>query len=57
MVDDPIVHAQTHSAGCEIIAFGIGVGVNINKITEPDGQLGRDRYDSNAVTGGIRISF
>jgi len=22
-----------------------------------DGQLGRDRYDSNAVTGGVRISF
>jgi outer membrane autotransporter protein len=22
-----------------------------------DGQLGRDRYDSNAVTGGIRFSF
>jgi hypothetical protein len=22
-----------------------------------DGQLGRDRYDSNAVIGGIRISF
>lgn len=22
-----------------------------------DGQLGRDRYDPNAVTGGIRISF
>ncbi|MBV8969248.1 MAG: autotransporter domain-containing protein [Verrucomicrobia bacterium] len=22
-----------------------------------DGQLGRDRYDSNAVTGGLRISF
>jgi outer membrane autotransporter protein len=22
-----------------------------------DGQLGRDNYDSNAVTGGVRISF
>jgi outer membrane autotransporter protein len=22
-----------------------------------DGQLGRDRYDSNAVTGGFRFSF
>ena len=22
-----------------------------------DGQLGRDRYDSNAVTGGVSISF
>src|SRR5271167_3749808 len=22
-----------------------------------DGQLGRSRYDSNAVTGGVRISF
>jgi outer membrane autotransporter protein len=22
-----------------------------------DSQLGRDRYDSNAVTGGVRISF
>jgi fibronectin-binding autotransporter adhesin len=22
-----------------------------------DGQLGRDRYDSNAVTGGVRITF
>jgi fibronectin-binding autotransporter adhesin len=22
-----------------------------------DGQLGRDRYDSNAVTGGVRVSF
>jgi uncharacterized protein YhjY with autotransporter beta-barrel domain len=22
-----------------------------------DGQLGRNRYDSNAVTGGVRISF
>jgi outer membrane autotransporter protein len=22
-----------------------------------DGQLGRDRYDSNGVSGGFRISF
>ena len=22
-----------------------------------DGQLGRENYDSNAVTGGVRISF
>jgi outer membrane autotransporter protein len=22
-----------------------------------DGQLGRDRYDSNAVTGGVKFSF
>jgi len=22
-----------------------------------DGQLGRSRYDSNAVTGGVKISF
>jgi outer membrane autotransporter protein len=22
-----------------------------------DGQLGRDRYDSNAVTGGVMVSF
>jgi hypothetical protein len=22
-----------------------------------DGQLGREHYDSNAVTGGVRISF
>ena len=22
-----------------------------------DGQLGREQYDSNAVTGGVRISF
>ena len=29
----------------------------ISSYVNYDGQLGRDQYDSNAVTGGVRISF
>ena len=51
-VDDPIVHAQTHSAGCEIVTFGIRVGVNINKITEPG-----EPYTPTVFRSGLKYRF
>jgi outer membrane autotransporter protein len=30
---------------------------SISTYIDYDGQLGRDRYNSNAVTGGVRFSF
>jgi outer membrane autotransporter protein len=40
------------SAGVSVqLTPGISTYINYN------GQLGRDNYDSNAVTGGVRISF
>src|SRR5260370_39994599 len=52
MVDDAIVHAQTHSAGCEIVTFGIRVGVNINKITEPG-----EPYTPTVFRSGLKYRF
>ena len=52
MVDDPIVHAQAHSAGCEIVTFSIRVGVNINKITEPG-----EPYTPTVFRSGLKYRF
>jgi fibronectin-binding autotransporter adhesin len=42
-----------------IVSAGVSVQVTpaITTYVNYDGQLGRGNYDSNAVTGGIRISF
>jgi outer membrane autotransporter protein len=42
-----------------IVSAGVSVQwtKTISTYVNYDGQLGRDRYDSNAVTGGVRISF
>ncbi len=42
-----------------IVSAGVSVQLTraIATYVNYDGQLGRDRYDSNAVTGGVRISF
>ena len=42
-----------------IVSAGIVVRLTpaISTYVNYDGQLGRENYDSNAVTGGIRISF
>jgi outer membrane autotransporter protein len=42
-----------------IVSAGVSVQwtPTIEAYVNYDGQLGRDRYDSNAVTGGVRISF
>jgi outer membrane autotransporter protein len=52
------------AAGIRVISERSGVSITFNVQWTPtvstyvnyDGQLGRDRYDSN-VTGGVRISF
>jgi outer membrane autotransporter protein len=42
-----------------IVSAGVSVRWTpaITTYVNYDGQLGRNRYDSNAVTGGVRISF
>jgi outer membrane autotransporter protein len=42
-----------------VVSAGVSVQVTpaIATYLNYDGQLGRGNYDSNAVTGGIRISF
>jgi outer membrane autotransporter protein len=42
-----------------VVSAGISVQVTpaISTYVNYDGQLGRGNYDSNAVTGGFRISF
>jgi outer membrane autotransporter protein len=49
------------SEGHDSAIVSAGVSVHWTPAVETyvnyDGQLGRDRYDSNAVTGGVRISF
>jgi outer membrane autotransporter protein len=42
-----------------VISAGVSVQLTpaITTYVSYDGQLGRDNYDSNAVTGGVRISF
>jgi outer membrane autotransporter protein len=49
------------SEGHDSAIVSAGVLVNwtpmIGTYVNYDGQLGRNRYDSNAVTGGVRISF
>jgi outer membrane autotransporter protein len=42
-----------------VVSAGLSVQWTPSIITyvNYDGQLGRDNYSSNAVTGGIRISF
>jgi outer membrane autotransporter protein len=42
-----------------VVSAGISVRLSaaISTYLNYDGQLGRDNYDSNAVTGGFRISF
>ncbi len=42
-----------------IISAGVSVQLSPSIVTylNYDGQLGRENYDSNAVTGGVRISF
>ncbi len=49
--------AEGHDSA--IVSAGVSVQWTpaISTYVNYDGQLGRDRYDSNAVTGGIRISF
>jgi outer membrane autotransporter protein len=47
--------------GHDSAVLGAGISVswtpNISTYVSYNGQLGRDRYDSNGVSGGIRISF
>jgi outer membrane lipase/esterase len=42
-----------------VVSAGISVQLTpaISTYVNYDGQLGREHYDSNAVTGGVRISF
>jgi outer membrane autotransporter protein len=42
-----------------VVSAGVSVQVtpSISTYVNYDGQLGRSNYDSNAVTGGVRISF
>jgi outer membrane autotransporter protein len=42
-----------------VVSAGVSVEVTpaITTYVDYDGQLGRGNYDSNAVTGGVRISF
>jgi len=42
-----------------IVSAGLSVSwtPTIATYVNYDGQLGRNRYDSNAVTGGVRISY
>ena len=42
-----------------MISAGVSVQLTpaITTYVNYDGQLGRDNYDSNAVTGGVQISF
>ena len=49
--------AEGHDSA--IVSAGVSVQWTpaISTYVNYDGQLGRDRYDSTAVTGGIRISF
>ena len=49
------------SLGHDSAVVNAGVAVQwsacISTYVSYDGQLGRDRYDSNGVSGGFRISF
>jgi outer membrane autotransporter protein len=49
--------AEGHDSA--VLSAGVSVQVTpaITTYIDYDGQLGRDNYDSNAVTGGVRISF
>jgi len=49
--------AEGHDSA--VISAGLSAQVTstITVYVNYDGQLGRDNYDSNAVTGGVRISF
>jgi outer membrane autotransporter protein len=42
-----------------VVSAGVSVRLTsaISTYVNYDGQLGRGNYDSNAVTGGVRISF
>ena len=42
-----------------MVSAGVSVRLTpaITTYVNYDGQLGRGNYDSNAVTGGVRISF
>ena len=42
-----------------VISAGVNVQLTpaISTYVNYDGQLGRDHYDSNAVTGGVRFKF
>jgi outer membrane autotransporter protein len=42
-----------------IISVGVTTYLTptISNYIDYDGQLGRDRYDSNTVSGGVRFSF
>ena len=42
-----------------VVSAGVSVQLTptISTYVNYDGQLGRGNYDSNAVTGGVRISF
>jgi outer membrane autotransporter protein len=42
-----------------VVSAGVAVRLSstISTYLNYDGQLGRANYDSNAITGGVRISF
>ena len=42
-----------------VVAAGVSVPITsaISTYVNYDGQLGRENYDSNAVTGGLTITF
>ena len=60
-IPEPTATFYGPSEGNDSAIVNAGVLVNwtptIATYVNYDGQLGRDRYDSNAVTGGVRISF
>ena len=45
--------------GSAVVNAGVSVDwtTTISTYVSYDGQLGRDRYDSNGVSGGIRFAF
>jgi outer membrane autotransporter protein len=49
--------SEGHDSVIVSAGFSVHWTPKIATYVDYDGQLGRDRYDSNAVTGGVRISF
>jgi outer membrane autotransporter protein len=49
--------SEGHDSAVVSAGFSVQLSAAISTYLNYDGQLGRDNYDSNAVTGGFRISF
>ena len=56
-----VFHVSGPRIGRDSLLLGAGFAVQINDRTSAyiyyDGEIGRENYESNAVSGGIRISF